>query len=89
VHPDLPGLWPASLTRRNGLSAKERQPAKCQQRRRRRLGHAGRLPDVGRPHVVIRNIDKPITVQVALANLENGLSDDQRVRFNAMDFAAR
>ncbi len=30
-----------------------------------------------------------LTVQVALASLENGLSDDQRVRFNALDFAAR
>jgi hypothetical protein len=29
-----------------------------------------------------------LTVQVALANLENGLSDDQRVRFNALKFAA-
>lgn len=30
-----------------------------------------------------------LTVEVALANLENGLSEDQRVRFNALDFAAR
>lgn len=29
-----------------------------------------------------------LTIQVALANLENGLSDDQRVRFNALKFTA-
>lgn len=29
-----------------------------------------------------------LTIQVALANLENGLSEDQRVRFNAMKFTA-
>jgi hypothetical protein len=29
-----------------------------------------------------------LTIQVALANLEKGLSDDQRVRFNALKFAA-
>jgi hypothetical protein len=29
-----------------------------------------------------------LNIQVALANLENGLSDDQRVRFNALKFAA-
>jgi hypothetical protein len=29
-----------------------------------------------------------LTIQVALGNLENRLSDDQRGRFNAMDFAA-
>jgi hypothetical protein len=30
-----------------------------------------------------------LTIQAALANLEDGLSDDQRVRFNTLDFTAR